>query len=151
VLRGDRMSERELLERCGQRIRERDPDVVEGHNIFRFDLEYLDARARLHGIPLAWGRDGSVLRGAPSQIQIAERTIAYRRYAIAGRHIVDTWILAQLYDVGARDLPSFGLKDLTRHLGIAAANRTYVDGGSVSDVFRKDPDTLMAYAADDVR
>src|SRR5262249_14499926 len=37
VLRGDRMSERELLQRCGQRIRERDPDVVEGHNIFRFD------------------------------------------------------------------------------------------------------------------
>ena len=151
VLRGDRMSEPDLLLECGRLIRERDPDVVEGHNIFRFDLEYLDARARLHGVALAWGRDASGLRGSPSQLQIAERTIAYRRYALAGRHIVDTWILAQLHDAGARDLPSFGLKDLARHLGIVAADRTYVDGGAVSEVFREDPDRLMAYAADDVR
>src|SRR5439155_520373 len=49
VLRGDRMSEPDLLLECGRLIRERDPAVVEGHNIFRFDLEYLDARARLPG------------------------------------------------------------------------------------------------------
>ncbi len=55
-------------------------------------------------VPLAWGRDGSALRGHPSRMQVAERTIAYRRYGVAGRHIVDTWILAQLYDVAARDL-----------------------------------------------
>ena len=36
-------------------------------------------------------------------------------------------MLAQLHDVGARDLPSFGLKDIARHLGVAAADRTYVD------------------------
>jgi DNA polymerase elongation subunit (family B) len=150
VIRGDRLDERELLQECVRLVRERDPDVIEGHNIFRFDLEYLEARAQRHGVVLAWGRDGSALGGRPSRLQIAERTIGYRRYEVAGRHIIDTWILAQLHDVGARDLPSFGLKEIARHLGVAAEDRTYVDPATISREFREAPDRLMAYALDDV-
>jgi DNA polymerase elongation subunit (family B) len=150
VLSGAEMSEPELLAECSRLIRERDPDVLEGHNIFRFDLEYLEARARRHRIPLAWGRDGSVLRGFPSRMQVAERTIGYRRYGVIGRHIVDTWILAQLYDVGARDLESYGLKDVARHFGIAAPERTYLPPEDIPRIFVEDPARLMAYARDDV-
>jgi DNA polymerase elongation subunit (family B) len=149
VVRGDHLEEAALLEECSRIIQERDPDVIEGHNIFRFDLEYLEARARRHGVGLRWGRDGSFLRGRPARLQIAERAIGYRRYEIAGRHIVDTWILAQLHDVGARDFPSFGLKDIARHLGVVAADRTYVEPARISREFRDAPDRLMAYAADD--
>ncbi len=149
VLRGDRLSEIELLEECARLIRERDPDVIEGHNIFRFDLEYLAERARRHGATLAWGRAGEPLRGEPALLKIAERTIGYRRYQIAGRHVIDTWILAQLYDLAARDLPSFGLKDVARHLGVAAPDRTYVDPADISRLFAHDADRLMAYALDD--
>ncbi len=46
VLRGDRLDEPALLAECGRIIRERDPDVIEGHNVFRFDLEYIEARTR---------------------------------------------------------------------------------------------------------
>ncbi len=151
VLSGAQLSERDLLAECSRVIRERDPDVLEGHNIFRFDLEYLEARARRHRVPLAWGRDGSVLRGFPSRMQVAERTIGYRRYGVTGRHIVDTWILAQLYDVGARDLESYGLKDVARHFGIAAPERTYLPPEDIPRIFREDPARLMAYARDDVR
>jgi len=150
VLSGAVQTEAELLAECGRLIRERDPDVLEGHNVFRFDLEYLEARARRHRVPLAWGRDGSVLRGYPSRMQVAERAIGYRRYGVAGRHIVDTWLLAQLYDVAARDLPSFGLKDVARHFGVAAPRRTYLAPEDIPRVFRDDPERLMAYARDDV-
>jgi len=150
VLSGARMSEPELLAECSRIIRERDPDVLEGHNIFRFDLEYLEARARLHRLSLRWGRDDSVLRGFPSRMQVAERTIGYRRYGVTGRHIVDTWILAQLYDVGARDLESYGLKDVARHFGIAAPARTYLPPEDIPRIFLEDPARLMAYARDDV-
>jgi DNA polymerase elongation subunit (family B) len=150
VLSGALMDEADLLRECGRIIRERDPDVLEGHNIFRFDLEYLEARARRHKVTLAWGRDGSTLGSYPSRMQIAERTIGYRRYRIRGRHIVDTWILAQLYDVGARDLESYGLKDVARHFGIAAPNRTYLPPEDIPRVFREEPARLMAYARDDV-
>ncbi|HEY7038132.1 MAG TPA: 3'-5' exonuclease, partial [Methylomirabilota bacterium] len=150
VLSGTEMSEAQLLAECSRLIRERDPDVLEGHNIFRFDLEYLEARARRLRVPLAWGRDGSILRGFPSRMQVAERTIGYRRYGVTGRHIVDTWILAQLYDVGARDLESYGLKDVARHFGIAAPERTYLPAEDIPRIFREDPARLMAYARDDV-
>ncbi len=150
VLSGAEMDEAALLRACTRLIAERDPDVLEGHNIFRFDLEYLEARARRHRVALAWGRDGSALRGHPSRMQVAERTIAYRRYGVAGRHIVDTWMLAQLYDVAARDLDSYGLKDVARHFGLAAPDRTYLPPEDIPRVFREEPDRLMAYARDDV-
>ena len=150
VLSGTEMSEAELLAECSRIIRERDPDVLEGHNVFRFDLEYLEARARRHRIPLRWGRDGSVLRGRASRMQVADRSISYRRYAVAGRHIVDTWILAQLYDVAARDLPSYGLKDVARHFGVAAPTRTYLPPEEIPRIFIEDPKRLLAYAQDDV-
>jgi DNA polymerase, archaea type len=150
VLRGDRLDERELLLECGRLLAERDPDVIEGHNIFRFDLEYLESRAARWGVTLGWGRDGSPLAGRPSRLAVGERTVGYRRYEVAGRHIVDTWMLAQLHDLGARDLPSFGLKDIARHLGVAAPERTYVDPAAISREFREAPDRLMAYALDDV-
>src|SRR5262249_11304628 len=37
VVRGDRLDEPALLEETSRIIRERDPDTIEGHNIFRFD------------------------------------------------------------------------------------------------------------------
>ena len=37
VLSGALMSEAQLLAECSRILRERDPDVLEGHNIFRFD------------------------------------------------------------------------------------------------------------------
>jgi DNA polymerase elongation subunit (family B) len=150
VLSGEEMSERQLLVECSRIIRERDPDVLEGHNIFRFDLEYLEARARRCGVPLRWGRDNSMLRGYPARMQVADRTISYRRYSIAGRHIVDTWILAQLYDVVARDLPAYGLKDIARHFAVAAPARTYLPPEEIPRIFQEDPARLMAYARDDV-
>jgi DNA polymerase, archaea type len=149
VVRGDRLDERALLEETTRLIRERDPDVIEGHNIFRFDLEYLEARARRHHVRLGWGRDDSELRSRPARLSVAERSIGYRRYEIAGRHVFDTWMLAQLHDVGARDLPSFGLKDIARHLGVAAADRTYVDASAIARELADAPERLMAYAADD--
>src|SRR2546428_2200091 len=119
VVRGDRLDERALLDECSRIVRERDPDVIEGHNIFRFDLEYLEARARLHRVALAWGRGGESLRSPVARLQIAQRPIGDRRYEVAGRHIIDTRILAQLHHAGTRDLPGFGLEDLPRHLGRA--------------------------------
>ena len=149
VIRGDLLDERSVLQELVRIVAERDPDVIEGHNIFRFDLEYLEARARRLGVTLALGREGAALRGWPSRLQIAERSIGYRRYEAPGRHIIDTWMLAQMHDVGTRDLPGYGLKQIARHLGLAGDDRTYVDASSIARELRESPDRLMAYAADD--
>ncbi|MFQ5532566.1 MAG: DNA polymerase domain-containing protein, partial [Candidatus Methylomirabilales bacterium] len=151
VLSGREMTEAEMLSAMVRLVRERDPDVIEGHNLFRFDLEYIEARARLQGVLLELGRDGSPLGGHPSRMQIAERAITYRKYEIFGRHIVDTWILAQHYDVSARDLESYGLKDVARHFELAAEERTYIPPEKISWHFDHDPGPLFEYALDDVR
>src|ERR1700752_2220790 len=127
VLRGDAMDERTMLEELVRIVAERDPDVLEGHNLFRFDLEYLEARARRHRVKLALGRDRSEMSARPARLQIAERSIASRRYDIRGRSLIDTWILAQHYDIASRELEGFGLKELAQHFHVAAANRVYID------------------------
>ncbi len=151
VLKGTEADEAGMLVEMVRLIRERDPDVIEGHNLFRFDLEYIEARAARYRVPLTLGRDGSVLQGHPSRMQIGERAITYRKYEIFGRHIVDTWILAQHYDIVAREFDSYGLKDIARHFGLASAERTYVLPDRISATFDHDPETLYRYALDDVR
>lgn len=132
-------------------IQERDPDVIEGHNLFKFDLEYIAARAKLRKIKLTLGRNGGEMTSRPSRIQIAERTINYPKHEIFGRHIVDTYLLAQFYDVSSRELESFGLKDVAKHFGVAAPKRTYIDPAEIAASFRKNPGKVKAYALDDVR
>lgn len=151
ILSGAEYEEPEMLRRMVEMVRERDPDVIEGHNIFNFDLPFLRVRAARHGVKLNWGRDGSEDTVRPSRFSAGERTIGFTRSDIRGRHIVDTYFLAQLYDVSQRALPGFGLKEVARHFGAAADDRTYVDGPEIARVFDEDPDRLMRYAADDVR
>ena len=150
VLRGSDLDEPAMLEELVRIVRERDPDVIEGHNLFRFDFEYLEARARRHRIKLNLGRDDSVLRGRSARMQIAERTIAYRRYDIYGRNLIDTWILAQHYDIASRELEGFGLKELTAHFGLSRPDRAYFDPNRSSELFDRAPGELYQALADDV-
>jgi DNA polymerase, archaea type len=151
VLSGREMDEPTMLSELVRIVRERDPDVIEGHNLFRFDLEYLEARAERYHIPLALGRNGSALRVRQSRMQIAERVIGYRRYDVYGRSIVDTWMLAQHYDIASRELEGFGLKELAQHFGVVRPGRVYIDAAKVSHYFDHRVDELFAYALDDAR
>ncbi|MEY2564875.1 MAG: hypothetical protein QOH88_3068 [Verrucomicrobiota bacterium] len=111
-------SEKAALKWLTAIIKERDPDVIEGHNLFRFDLPYLVARARKAKVKLDWGRSGGFLRSRPSRLQIAEKTIDYPKFTVDGRHFVDTFLLAQFYDVGMRSLSGFERIDVAQHFGL---------------------------------
>lgn len=151
VLFGRDLGEAEMLERLSAIIREQDPDVIEGHNIFRFDLEYIRVRAARHGVRLRWGRDGSEPRVRPSRFTIAERSIDYPRWDVYGRHIIDTYFLLQIYDVSSRELESYGLKAAAIHFGLAAPDRVYLAGDDIGRVYLNDPAALIRYNLDDVR
>ena len=114
-------SEHAALKRLTALIKERDPDVIEGHNLFRFDLPYLVSRAKKAKTKLDWGRSGGFLRSRPSRLQIAEKTIDYPKFAIDGRHFVDTFLLAQFYDVGMRSLAGFERTDVARHFDLCGS------------------------------
>ncbi|MBT7164257.1 MAG: DNA polymerase II [Victivallales bacterium] len=144
-------SEPEILREMVRLIRERDPDVIEGHNLCNFDLPFLEARSKRHRVQLKLGRDGSRIWGRTSRFSAGERMLNYRRYEIYGRHVVDTLHLVQFYDAVHRDLESYGLKNVARHFGVAAPERTYVDGSEISQLFHEDPDRLREYCLDDAR
>jgi len=147
----DEAEEKAVLEKFVARVRERDPDVIEGHNIFRFDLPYLEARARKRGVKLELGRDGSALRSHPSRLQMAERLIQYRKFEIHGRHVVDTLFLVQFHDVGARELESFGLKAAARHFGVAEDDRVELGAREITEAHAGKRDMFEKYALQDVR
>jgi DNA polymerase, archaea type len=111
-------SEHDALKRLTSLVKERDPDVIEGHNLFRFDLPYLVVRAKRAKTKLDWGRSDGFLRSRPSRLQIAEKTIDYPKFTVGGRHFVDTFLLAQFYDVGMRSLAGFERTDLARHFDL---------------------------------
>jgi len=151
VLFATEYNEKEMLEALGARMQGLDPDVLEGHNLFNFDLEYIDTRARMHGVKLRWGRDGSEPRVRRSRFSVAERVIDYTRMDIFGRQVVDTLFLLQYYDIVARELESYGLKTAARHFGLAAVDRTYIEPEDIQWYYENKPEELKQYNLDDVR
>src|SRR6266567_2803869 len=118
-------SERNALRRLTALIKDRDPDVIEGHDLFRVHVPLLVARAKKLKTKLDWGRSGGFLRSRPSRLQIAEKTIDYPKFTLDGRHFVDTFLLAQFYDVGMRSLAGFERTDVARHFDLC-------DSGEIS-------------------
>jgi DNA polymerase elongation subunit (family B) len=143
--------EKELLEIFVRLISERDPDVIEGYNIFRFDLPFIAERAKRHKVKLTIGRDAGVLKSRASRTSFAERTINYTRFDAFGRHITDVYFLVQLHDISHRDLEDFNLKSVAVHLGVSAQNRTYISHEDIPKFFKEAPSKLESYCMDDVR
>jgi DNA polymerase elongation subunit (family B) len=145
-------SERNAINRLTALIKERDPDVIEGHDLFRVHLPYLVARAKKLKAKLDWGRSGGFLRSRPSRLQIAEKTIDYPKFTIDGRHFVDTFLLAQFYDVGLRTLTGFERGDVARHFGFCDSEEiSGLTGKELERAYRKTDDRFRKRASCGVR
>jgi DNA polymerase elongation subunit (family B) len=136
-------------------ICQRDPDVIENHNLFGFDLPFLEERAHVLGIPLLLGRQGVPeearrLRRYQETLAIGPETRRRLRYSVAGRELVDTLDAVRRHDFVVRDMPSYALKDVARYFGIASAERTYIAGMEIVETYRRDPERVRRYALDDV-
>ena len=147
-------AEKKLLESFNAALQEMDPDVIEGHNLFKFDLDYLRQRSRRLKVPPAWGRYGQKATFRSSRLKVAERWIDFPRCDLPGRAIVDTYLLVQLYDITTRELTAYGLKDVAVYFGITdedSADRTYIEGGKIRATFVNDRARFCAYLEDDLR
>jgi len=149
----DDQSERALLKAFNDVLAEWDPDVIEGHNVFKFDLNFLKARCRRFKVPCAWGRFGQEAVFRHSRLRIAERWVDFPRCDLPGRTVFDTFLAIQLFDVSTRDLPSYTLKDAARYLGVttAADERTYLAPEKIQVMFHEDRERFRAYLRDDLR
>jgi hypothetical protein len=144
------LSEARLIERLVELIQARDPDVLENHNIFAFDLPFLVKRAARLGVRLALGRDGTEPWLETDIFDTGERPEPFLRWRIVGREVIDTQQAVRRYSAAAPDMRRHGLKDAARYFGFARTDREYVPGVEVWPTYRVDPDRIRRYAADDV-
>jgi len=142
--------ERGLIERLVEVIRQRDPDIIENHNIFGFDLNFLAKRARALGVDLALGRDGTAPSNYQDVLKVGERTDNFNRWVIAGREDVDTLHAVRRYGAIVRDMRHQGLKEAARYFGVASDSREYVPGPEIWSTFQRDQERVRRYALDDV-
>jgi DNA polymerase I len=144
------LSEARLIEQFVAVVQARDPDALENHNIFAFDLPFLVKRAARLGIPLALGRDHSEPRLETDFFDVGERAEPFLRWRITGREVIDTQHAVRRFGAAAPDMRRHGLKDAARYFGFARTDREYVPGAEVWPTYRTDPDRIRRYAADDV-
>ncbi len=128
-------------------VQQRDPDVIENHNLFGFDLPFLAARAAALGLGLRLGR-----AGGPQQLERVREDPRGRRhrYSVAGRELLDTLDAVRRHDFVARDLPGHGLKQVARAFGVAGPERIYLDGEAIYRTYQEEPERVRRYALDDV-
>jgi DNA polymerase elongation subunit (family B) len=149
----DGASERRLLHALERVVRDVDPDVIENHNLHGFDLPFLETRARLLGVPLRLGRvPGAGLRRRAARRGMRDEDGGRRRVRLLapGRELIDTLDAVRAYDFAVRELPSYGLKAVAKHLGIAGPDRERIRGDEIFSVYRRDPDRVRRYARSDV-
>jgi DNA polymerase I len=145
-------SERNALRRLTALIKERDPDVIEGHDLFRVHLPLLVARAKKLKIKLDLGRSDGFLRSRPSRLQIAEKTIDYPKFTVGGRHFVDTFLLAQFYDIGMRSLAGFERADVARHFDLCDSEQiSALTGKELQRAYLENSETFRRRAICGVR
>ena len=143
--------ERDMLEQLVDIIATRDPDVIEGHNFYGFDLPYLLARCRALGVAPDFGRGGAQANiGQRRNCSIGANTREFVPVYLHGRHIVDTLLAVQRFDVAKGQLSSYGLKECAQVFGFAPADRVYLDRTQITETYRADPELVKKYALHDV-
>lgn len=115
--------EKRVLEDFLAFVKEYDPDIIEGFGLYNEILPLLDARSRALKVNFGIARHGKVSYRR-SRLQVAEKNLDYTRWEVPGRELADLWVLAQLYDVSAREMESFDILETARVLKIAADDKS---------------------------
>ena len=140
---GEKEDDRRIISEFVEFVKEFRPDIIVGYNIDAFDWVYLRERARIHGIKLDIGKDGSELR--------IERSASGAVYDvdIAGILNVD------LYKIARRDLVDVKVKTLENvaaYLGVMRKeDREHLKPAEIYDIWTAGDgrERLFAYATAD--
>lgn len=119
-------------------VREVDPSIILGHNIYGYDLGYLNFCAKKANTELNLGRDDSAIKFSSYTSKYRKdgsQFYEYNRCSIYGREIVDTMFVAYKYDY-ARKYPSYALKAIVAFEGLEVKDRQFYDAGTIRDTYK---------------
>ena len=106
--------------------RRRDPDVIEGFQLFDVIFPALSGAAKKQKLPFAFGRSDNPAVFRTSRLSSAERTVSYKRCDVDGRDLVDISHLALFCDVRNRDFESDKLDYLAGVFGFSGSETEIV-------------------------
>jgi DNA polymerase I len=110
------------------------PAIICGHNIYSFDLPYINYIAEREGVQLKLGRDDSPLyiSAKPSKFRIdGSREQEYHKVKVYGREVIDTYFLAIKHDIAAKKYESYGLKQIIKAEGLEKKDRVHYDSSQI--------------------
>jgi DNA polymerase I len=119
----DDEEESKLLWHLSGKVKKIDPDLIQGHNLFKRDLQLISDRCKAQKVKFGWGRGGETVSGRKTRMMVAEKQLDYRRFWIAGREFADSWILSILHDVSGREMTGYDLDDVADHFGLELGQR----------------------------
>lgn len=150
----DYKNQKQLLEAWCTWVREMDPSLIIGHNIYGFDFQYLKFVAKENRTKLSLGRDDSTIHFDPytSSYRVdGSQEIDYYNAHIFGREIVDTMFLARKYDIAAKNYVSYALKTIIEQEGLQKKDRVFYDASKIRENYTipNEWEKIKAYAIDD--
>jgi DNA polymerase I len=114
-------------------VRDIDPSIILGHNIFSYDLPYLAYVSQRYGTSVRLGRNESpmVISNNESKFRVdGTRDLHYHKITIWGRELIDTMFLSYRYDVGKK-YDTYGLKNIIRQEGLEKESRVFYDASQI--------------------
>jgi DNA polymerase elongation subunit (family B) len=135
-------------------VREVNPSIFIGHNIYSFDIPYLDYCAQRAGTSLKLGRDESDVQFSRYESKFRKdgsQFYHYKKFQIYGREVVDTLFLSIKYDIVKRKYENYKLKSIIKEEGLEKENRVHYDASLIRDNY-KDPiewKKIKEYCIDD--
>lgn len=126
-------SQGEMIRAWCDWVREVNPSLIIGHNIYTYDLPYLAHCALKDGYRMLLGRDGSEVQFNKYESKFrrdGSQFYPYNGVRIFGRQIIDTFFLSIKYDV-ARKYDSYGLKSIIAAEGLEVQGRQHYDASLI--------------------
>jgi DNA polymerase, archaea type len=151
LLDGRKLKETEILKQFVECVQEKDPDIIEGHELLDLILPTIARRAELAALELPLGRNETDMKSFSPRGNPLEPDLESAIFEVPGRHLVDTKTLAHGYSISRRALDQYGLRYLSQHFGFAQALPERVTQDRIAAVWSNQPESILQQAREDCR
>jgi len=137
ILHDGEKSEKQMLDCIIDSVTDRDPDILEGHDLFGLILPLLAAKCRRRDIPLRLGRDFRSVYSYDSSQKISGKKVPFTNYLIPGRHAVDTLALVGKAGLTGPDVDEY---DVCAVANAVTGTTDYTIGGTCCAAHKREAD-----------
>lgn len=129
----DYKTDKEMILAWCHFVRDKNPSVLTGHNIFGFDIPFLNKRAGY--LPIGRDESNAIISKFSSEFKKDDsQSYSYNNVIVQGREIIDTFFLSIKYDVG-RKYPNYRLKDIIKYEGLEVEGRQHYNASEIRNKY----------------